>query len=794
MKIPQTLFNKITLLRLIGAVLLAGLFSLPASAPMLAQEDDNPRPAPVTQIQDPIILTTDHGEYPVGLHLEILEDKDGLLTIENVTSPEISRQFVPSQEETPSFGFTKSAFWTRFQAKDLADEPVRWLLSVDSNLFFIEVYVPVSNPTQYRVTQTGTALPFDAREIEHPRFLFALPLAPDQEATVYVRLESESAMNFPMTILSAEALSQDDLVQQVLNGFIYGVLLIMVGYNLILFLYLRDRSYLYYVFFLSFLLMSFMVDDGFAHQYLWPSQGRLNAIGGQLFFVLAIMAALKFTASFLPTREDTPRLHTAINIVIVIFALVLPILLIDISVAARPNLILTVIAYILVVAAGVIFWRRGYHPARYFLLAWLLLLTSMIIFVLSLFAFFPQSSFAVAGSQIGIVVLTLTLSLALADRISTYRQEKEAAQQAMMRKQEEFAESLRQANLELEEQFEERAQELSFAQEQIDMLFRDSTLAFGTADMDGRVLTANDAMKTMLGYPKEEIFEANVMDFFADGTFRQKIMEELTRDRYIRAPMVQLRRKDGALFYANVTESVLSRKDQDVMLGIVDDITDQVLAEQAQQMEAEQVAVAEERNRIAQDLHDSVTQSLYSTNLFAEAGREIVEVGDVQGASHYFTRIGATSQQALKEMRLFLYELRPPDVVKEGLVDGLQKRLDAVEKRSGMEARLLLDGPIDYPDDVSDQFYRISQEALNNVLKHAQADEVTVYLRANDRLMVLEVVDNGVGFDPAEVGQDGGLGLKIMRERAAQINGDFSVISAPNQGTIVQVKVKKTDE
>jgi PAS domain S-box-containing protein len=768
------------------------LICLLVPARILAQEGD--RSTQATQSLDPVALTTEQGKYPLGLHLEILEDASGLQTIEDITSPEISSLFTPSQEETPSFGFTKSAYWARFHVANTADEPANWLLSVDSYLFFIDTYVPASGSSQYKVTRTGTALPFGAREIEHPRFLFTLPLAPGEESTIYVRLESESALNFPMTIWSAETLAQDDLTQQLLSGFIYGVLLIMLGYNLILFLYLKDRSYLYYVLFLFFLLMGFLVDDGFAHRYLWPAQGRINATGGQLFFVLAILSALKFTTAFLPTKEDTPRLHKAINILIVALALTLPLMWFDIRISARPNLILTLIAYILVVSAGIVFWRRGYRPARYFLLAWLLLLTSLVIFVLSLFDILPLGFLGEAGSQAGIVVLTLTLSLALADRISIYRLEKESVQQDMLDKQEEFAESLRQSNIELEKQFEERTQELSFAQEQINILFEDSTLAIGTADMDGRVQTANEALKSMLGYPGEEIFQAQVADFFADSAFRNVLAERLTTEKVVRAPMVRLKRKDGSIFYANLTESILSREGQDVLLGIVDDITDQVLAEQALQRQAEETAVSEERNRIAQDLHDSVTQSLYSANLFAEAGREIVEAGDVQGASHYFSRIGATSQQALKEMRLFLYELRPPDVVEEGLVDALQKRLDAVEKRSGMEARLLLDGPIDFPDDVNDQYYRIAQEALNNVIKHAQADEVTVYLYTEGGVSGLKIVDNGIGFDQAETKKDGGLGLQIMQERATQINGDFTIHTAPNQGTTIQVAVKELDE
>jgi signal transduction histidine kinase len=204
-----------------------------------------------------------------------------------------------------------------------------------------------------------------------------------------------------------------------------------------------------------------------------------------------------------------------------------------------------------------------------------------------------------------------------------------------------------------------------------------------------------------------------------------------------------------------------------------------------------QLSVAYQRAQIAQDLHDSVTQSLYSANLFAEAGRETLRAGDEQAAGHYFGRIGQTTQQALKEMRLFLYELRPPDVVEKGLVDALQQRIDAVENRSGMEARLILDDFTSFPPEVSDQFYRIAQEALNNVLKHAQAENVTVYLRGQNSLMALEIVDDGQGFDLQEAEQSGGMGLKTMQERAARVNGRFDINTAPGQGTSVKVEVEK---
>ncbi len=785
MKRSRTLLQKDTLTVFLGAILLVAFFSLLTPARIFARENAVARSSPAVQIPNSVTLSSEQEIYPLGLHLEILEDKNGAWTIEDVTEPEISQQFVPSQEETPSFGFTKSAYWARFQAMDMADEPTRWLLSVDANLFFIDVYSPASDPGQFKVTRTGMVLPFSAREIEHPRFLFKLPLDAGEGNPIYVRLKSESSMSFPMTVWSAEALAQDDLTQQLLNGFIYGVLLIMIGYNLILFLYLKDRSYLYYVLFLFFLLLGFVVDDGFAHQYLWPGQGRINAIGGQLLFVLAIMAALKFTISFLPTKENTPRLHTAINILIIILALTLPILFIDISISARPILILTVITYVLVVAAGVVFWRRGYRPARYFLLAWILLLTSMTIFVISLFDFLPLGFLVEVGSQVGIVVLTLTLSLALADRISIYRQDKDLAQQEVLRKQEEFAESLRLSNIELEEQFEERTHELSFAQAQIEALFESSPLAISTATLDGKILSANATMAGMFGYTEEELIGTNLAAFFLDPEQREKIVRRLQKGEIVQTQWQQLRRQDGSFFFANVTENILEREGQEVILGVVDDISDLIAAEQALQEKAEAEAVATERNRIANELHDSVTQALYTASLIAEALPKVWQK-QPEEALRSLEELRLLTQGAQAEMRTLLLELRPGELAGRKLSELLRQLTDAMAARSEMPISVSVAGECQLPTDVQIALYRISQEALNNIRKHARADRAWVNLKYDRDRLTLRIGDNGLGFDLASA-QVHQLGLRIMRERAEAIGADLTIESQPDQGTEVKV-------
>ena len=212
---------------------------------------------------------------------------------------------------------------------------------------------------------------------------------------------------------------------------------------------------------------------------------------------------------------------------------------------------------------------------------------------------------------------------------------------------------------------------------------------------------------------------------------------------------------------------------------------DRIRAPQA----AEEVAVIEERERLARELHDSIVQSLYSMTLFAAAGRERAEIGDLEHVSEYLDDIGSGAHQALKEMRLLVYELRPPVLEEEGLVGALRRRLDAVEGRAGLSARLLTKGLVALPRPVEEGLYRIAQEALNNTLKHTTATTVTVYLRGEEGQVELEVVDDGCGFDPEVVGAGGGMGLMSMRERAEELGGTLTVSSAPGEGTSVQVRI-----
>jgi signal transduction histidine kinase len=205
--------------------------------------------------------------------------------------------------------------------------------------------------------------------------------------------------------------------------------------------------------------------------------------------------------------------------------------------------------------------------------------------------------------------------------------------------------------------------------------------------------------------------------------------------------------------------------------------------------QARQAGMLEERERLARELHDSVTQSLYSLTMFAAAGSELAVSGDWETVTHQLGRIGETAQQALKEMRLMVHQLRPLALEDEGLAGALRQRLEAVEGRSGVEARLIMDELLELPAEVEEGLYRITQEALNNSLKHAAAVSVTVYLRSGAGRLDLEVVDDGRGFSPGTIAGRGGMGLNSMQERARLMGGSLTVTSAPGEGTRVRVSL-----
>jgi signal transduction histidine kinase len=203
----------------------------------------------------------------------------------------------------------------------------------------------------------------------------------------------------------------------------------------------------------------------------------------------------------------------------------------------------------------------------------------------------------------------------------------------------------------------------------------------------------------------------------------------------------------------------------------------------------ERIAVLEDRQRLAHELHDSVTQSLYGVTMYSEAAARLLDADQAERAKGLMHDLQKAALEALREMRLLVFELRPPVLQKKGLAGALQARLAAVEGRAGVKAELLTAGPISLPGNIEKALYGIAKESLNNILKHAEATRISVELRQSDSSASLEIADNGLGFDTAVARQRGGLGLLGLEERAAAIGGLLFIDSHPGSGTLIRVEV-----
>jgi signal transduction histidine kinase len=215
---------------------------------------------------------------------------------------------------------------------------------------------------------------------------------------------------------------------------------------------------------------------------------------------------------------------------------------------------------------------------------------------------------------------------------------------------------------------------------------------------------------------------------------------------------------------------------------------------------AEESAVAAERNRLARDLHDAVTQTLFSSSLIAEVLPRIWERNPEEGRRR-LQELRELSRGALAEMRTLLLELRPSALAEAGLGDLLRQLAESITGRARVPVALHVEGECKLDAEVKVALYRIAQEALNNVAKHAGATQATITLRClsspggegvgvragePEERVELAIRDDGTGFDPGTIAPNS-LGLGIMRERAEAIGARLAIESVPGEGTQVSV-------
>ena len=205
-----------------------------------------------------------------------------------------------------------------------------------------------------------------------------------------------------------------------------------------------------------------------------------------------------------------------------------------------------------------------------------------------------------------------------------------------------------------------------------------------------------------------------------------------------------------------------------------------------------ELSVLSERNRLALELHDVVSQKLFGVVLGAESAATLLG-RDVEAGRAQVERVGALAREALGELRSLILELRPPELSRDGLCGALRKHVDVLQRLHEVPIELTVEGEAGSGDEARDrEVLRIAQEALSNALRHAGASRVGVSLAVDDGRLRMEVADDGAGFDPDDPElRSRRLGLTSMEERAERLGGRLEIVSAPGSGAVVRLEVPR---
>jgi signal transduction histidine kinase len=400
-------------------------------------------------------ITYSGGSIILGKYLQYAEDKDGRETFKTAARNLVFKQ---SSDESLNFGISNSTYWIKFSIVNQSA----------SDSLFLEIDYPMLETLELFCSTDssviGTFKRYDVykhRAINYHNIVFPIALRNGERKEYMIELRGKEQIVFPLILSDEKTFLSSSLLKEILTGIHIGILLVMILYNLFVYASIRERSYLYYVFYILFIGLTQTTITGYTFKYLWPSHPHFNHISIVIFPALAGTFAILFMTNFLQTKEKAPKLHKWRTSFMIIYT---------IAVVCRLSG-LDSISYRLIDVTGLSasvyglfisgkLTAQGFRPAKFFLVAWSIFLAGVILFVLRNVNVLPYSIFTNYTMQAGTAILVVLLSIALADKINILKKEKEASQAEALAASLENERIIREQNVVLEQKVEERTTSL----------------------------------------------------------------------------------------------------------------------------------------------------------------------------------------------------------------------------------------------------------------------------------------------------------------------------------------------
>lgn len=365
----------------------------------------------------PMVLQDTRSQAHWGQHLTVLEDPAGRMTLDEVTRT-LPTQWRANTSPDLNLGYSRSAFWVRVDLRNVHATQRDWILGLRYPLLdYLDVYV-VTPQGQVTSHQTGDRRPFDTRPIAERNFFFPLTLPPGQQATLYLRVQSQGSLQAPLTLSTPTSWQEAIGQEHVLLGVYSGALLAMLVYNLLLFISLRERTYLYYVAYLASFGLTQLVFNGMAYQFLWPNSPNWGNRAAPIFMGLTGLLLTLFSRDFLSLKQNWLAADRVVRVSLWLFAVVMVGgMVLDYMIPIRFGTAITILSPVMHLIITAVMLRRGYRLAQYFLAAFGGLLIGIALAALQAYSVLGTSIWTEYSLQIGSLLEITLLSFALAHRL-----------------------------------------------------------------------------------------------------------------------------------------------------------------------------------------------------------------------------------------------------------------------------------------------------------------------------------------------------------------------------------------
>jgi len=421
------------------------------------------------QSKGELVFTNSDERILLGKGLQVLQPGKEIGFEEAIKSS----HFVPCNSDVPNLGISANSVWFRFTVTNQADAGKLLLEIAYPILDEVELFVPDSN-MHYKPVLMGEILNFDHRTYQYPNYIFDLNIPKDHSRTYYLRVKSTEQIILPISVNRPATQWQNVNRENLISGIYLGIIVIMVLYNLFIFFSVRDRSYLYYVIYVLFTGFTQIGIKGFTFQYLWPDSPAFELKSVVLFACVSSISALMFAKKFLNTKEKARKSGILFNVLICLFLVAIILTLIGKGLAGFQLMQgTTTLLTLSVLAVSCMIMIKGSAPAKYFFIAWSVLLTGAIIFLLKDYGILPYNTLTSYSMQGASAIEMCLLSFGLADRINVLKREKEASQAEALSIAEENERIIREQNVMLESKVEERTIALSESNHELNQTLED---------------------------------------------------------------------------------------------------------------------------------------------------------------------------------------------------------------------------------------------------------------------------------------------------------------------------------